>query len=92
MATATSSAGAARKGPFRLVTVNLQPERAKRIVSQVIFCASSWSPDESERIVARAQAARPGLRTYAVPHGLHGTGGPEAVAAHLAEQVGKLLS
>ena len=44
------------------------------------------------RIVNAATAARPGLLTHAVPFGLHNTGGPDAVVAHLADSIGSLIT
>ncbi len=68
-----------------------RPAVRKTNIRAVQFCASSWTPDETTRIIASAKAALPTLRTYAVPHGLHDAGGPDGVAAHLAEQAERLL-
>jgi hypothetical protein len=35
--------------------------------------------------------ARPGIKTYAIPHGLQVEKGPDAIVEHLVENVPKLL-
>ncbi|KZL85524.1 hypothetical protein CI238_04629 [Colletotrichum incanum] len=114
----------ASKGPFKLVTVNTAPERAKRLVGRVVeelkdrytiehvancekieevgdkvkehqpdvlFCASMWTAEEADQILSTARSLRPGIKTYAIPHGLQVERGPDAVVEHLLEKVPQLL-
>ncbi|KAI7762987.1 hypothetical protein LZL87_011130 [Fusarium oxysporum] len=109
---------------FRLLTVNNVPERAKKVIGQVVeelkicyriehvgncfdksevapkvkelkpdilCCASMWTEEESTEMRETAKSIIPGIKTYAIPHGLQVEGGPQAVVEHLREQFPKLL-
>ncbi|KAF2759579.1 hypothetical protein EJ05DRAFT_474666 [Pseudovirgaria hyperparasitica] len=112
------------KGPFKLVTVNTAPERAKRLIGRmvealkdkytiihaancetieqvaptvtelqpdVLFCASMWTTEEATKIQETAKRLRPGIKTYAIPHGLQVERGPDAIVEHLLQKVPGLL-
>jgi hypothetical protein len=55
------------------------------------FCASMWTSEQATQIQVIAQKARPGIKTYAIPHGLQVEKGPDAIVEHLVENVPKLL-
>jgi len=111
-------------GPYRLVTVNNAPERAKRLIGRVVeklkdrytivhvancdsldlveetvkehkpdvlFCASMWTPEESQKVFATAREIVPDIKTHAIPQGLQVQRGPDAVVEYLEEQIPKLL-
>ncbi|KAF4979176.1 hypothetical protein FZEAL_4549 [Fusarium zealandicum] len=111
-------------GPYRLVTVNNAPERAKRLIGRVVedlkdrytieyvanceskeeveptvtklkpdilFCASMWTVEESTEMREIAKSIVPGIKTYAIPHGLQVDKGPDAIVEHLKEQIPLLL-
>ncbi|KAF2477628.1 uncharacterized protein BDR25DRAFT_274917 [Lindgomyces ingoldianus] len=113
-----------RKGPFKLVTVNTAPERAKKLIGRMIeelkdqywiqylancetieevgpavqmhqpnilFSASMWSTEQAEQIRKVAERERPGIRTHAIPQGLQDKNGPDAIVAHLVDNVPPLL-
>ncbi|KFY16354.1 hypothetical protein V492_01396 [Pseudogymnoascus sp. VKM F-4246] len=106
-------------GPFKLVTVNTAPERAKRLIGRVVedvkkeytiihaantetidgvkemvekvqpdvlFCASMWTKEESDRIQAIARETLPGIKTMALPQGLQVEKGPDAVVEYIIEK------
>ena len=50
-----------------------------------------WTSEQATQIQAIAQKARPGIKTYAIPHGLQVEKGPDAIVEHLVENVPKLL-
>ena len=50
-----------------------------------------WTADEAEQIQAIARRTKPGIATYAIPHGLQVEEGPDAIVNHLLENVPKLL-
>lgn len=112
-------------GPYRLVTVNNAPERAKRLVGRVVedlkeqytivyvancdsldvveatvkehrpdvlFCASMWTPEESQKVFATAREIVPDVKTLAIPQGLQVQKGPDAVVEYLKEQIPLLLA
>ncbi|KFZ08602.1 hypothetical protein V501_05876 [Pseudogymnoascus sp. VKM F-4519 (FW-2642)] len=107
------------QGPYKLVTVNKAPERAKRLIGRVVedvkadytiihaanaetidevkdlveknqpdvlFCASMWTPEESDRIQAIARETKPGIKTMALPQGLQVEKGPDAVVEYIIEK------
>ncbi|EGP90473.1 unnamed protein product [Zymoseptoria tritici ST99CH_1A5] len=111
-------------GPYKLVTVNTAPERAQRLIGQlvealkdeytiihaancetiesvkstveqnqpdVLFCASMWTAEQAEEIQAIAKTTKPGLVTYAIPHGLKVNSGENAIVDHLKSTVPQLL-
>ncbi|KAF2719506.1 hypothetical protein K431DRAFT_251080 [Polychaeton citri CBS 116435] len=113
------------RGPYKLVTVNTAPERAKRLIGRmsetlkdefeiihaancetieevrptvaniqpdVLFCASMWTVEEAKQIQGIAKEVKPGIATYAIPHGLQVERGPDAIVEHLVEEVPFLLS
>ena len=55
------------------------------------FCASMWTSTESDTIQSTARGIRPGIITYALPHGLQVSEGPDAVVDHLVRAVPELL-
>ena len=69
---------------------NLSLNRADRSRGQQ-FCASMWTSEQATQIQAIAQKARPGIKTYAIPHGLQVEKGPDAIVEHLVENVPELL-
>ncbi|CAG9948133.1 unnamed protein product [Clonostachys rosea f. rosea IK726] len=112
------------KGPYKLVTVNNAPERAKRLIGRVVgeladsytiihaancaskdevketvervqpdvlCCASMWTVEESTAMRELAKSLVPGIKTYAIPHGLQVDKGPDAIVEHLKEQFPRLL-
>ncbi|GKT41566.1 uncharacterized protein ColSpa_01747 [Colletotrichum spaethianum] len=90
----------APKGPYKLVTVNTAPERAKRLVGRVveelkdrytIEHVANCETEEADQILSTARSLRPGIKTYAIPHGLQVERGPDAVVEHLLEKVPQLL-
>jgi hypothetical protein len=50
-----------------------------------------WTSEQATQIQAIAREARPGIRTYAIPHGLQVEKGPDAIVEHLMENVPPLL-
>jgi uncharacterized heparinase superfamily protein len=50
------------------------------------FCASMWTPSESEEIQRIARETVPGVKTMALPHGLQVERGPDAVVEYLKEK------
>lgn len=50
-----------------------------------------WTAEQAEQIQAIAHKARPGIRTYAIPHGLQVERGPDAIIEHLVENIPLLL-
>ena len=50
-----------------------------------------WTSEQATQIQVIAQKARPGIKTYAIPHGLQVEKGPDAIVEHLVENVPKLL-
>ncbi|KAH8898857.1 hypothetical protein GQ53DRAFT_742033 [Thozetella sp. PMI_491] len=112
------------KGPYRLVTVNNAPERAKLLIGRVtnelkdqytidyvgnctskdeieskvrelqpnvLFCASMWTAEESKEMQEIARSIIPDIKTHAIPFGLQVENGPDAIVAHLKEQIPLLL-
>ncbi|KAH8816046.1 hypothetical protein F5884DRAFT_206334 [Xylogone sp. PMI_703] len=115
----------APKGPFRLVTVNTVPERAKLIVGRVaeavkeewiidhienaekieevkaicerqrpdvLFCASMWTKEESDKIQQIARETVPGIKTWAAPQGLQAKIGPDGMVELLKKQLPEILA
>ncbi|KAK3078496.1 hypothetical protein LTS18_007359 [Coniosporium uncinatum] len=111
-------------GPYKLVTVNTAPDRARRLIGRVVeavkdkytiihaanvdneedvpavvkavqpdvlFTASMWSPEQSQRIRDGAQEIVPGLKTYALPQGLQVDKGPDAVVEHILEKLPSII-
>lgn len=50
-----------------------------------------WTKEEAEKIQSIAREARPGIVTYAIPHGLQVERGPDAIVEHLREKVPSIL-
>ncbi len=50
-----------------------------------------WTAGQAEEIQAIARSLRPGIKTYAIPHGLQVERGPDAIVEHLMENVPPLL-
>lgn len=61
------------------------------ILTQGQFCASMWTPEESETVFATAKTIVPGIKTHAIPQDLQVQKGPDAVVEHLEEQIPWLL-
>ncbi|KAK9454016.1 hypothetical protein V1511DRAFT_503915 [Dipodascopsis uninucleata] len=61
------------------------------IKPDLLFCASMWTPEESQEIVAIAKKIVPDLKTHCIPYGLQVQNGPDAIVAHLVETIPKLL-
>ncbi|KAI1045091.1 hypothetical protein LB505_009373 [Fusarium chuoi] len=94
-----------RKGPFRLVTVNTAPERAKRLIGRLITelqddyeiihvdnCSTSmWSAEEAKQIHSLAKSIVPDIKLHAIPTGLQVERGPDAIVEYLVEKVPPLL-
>ena len=55
------------------------------------FCASMWTPEESEKIQRITREARPSVKTMAIPQGLQVERGPDAVVEWLLERVPGLI-
>lgn len=112
-------------GPFKLVTVNTAPDRARRLIGRVVedvkdqyniihaanvatidevkeaveankpdilFTASMWTPEESQRIVAIAKEVNPTLKTFSLPQGLQVNKGPDAVVDYIKDNLPALLA
>lgn len=45
-----------------------------------------WTEEESNEIQRIAKETVPGIRTMAIPHGLHIEKGPDAIVAYVKEQ------
>jgi len=65
--------------------------KVEEIQPELLFCASMWTSEQATQIQVIAQKARPGIKTYAIPHGLQVEKGPDAIVEHLVENVPKLL-
>lgn len=50
-----------------------------------------WTKDEAEKIQSTAREVKPGIVTYAIPHGLQVEKGPDAIVEHLCETVPSVL-
>lgn len=50
-----------------------------------------WTVEESTEMRELAKSLIPGIKTYAIPHGLQVQNGPDAIVEHLKEQFPKLL-
>jgi hypothetical protein len=50
-----------------------------------------WTPEESSRIQQIARSVVADIKTYAIPQGLQVQQGPDAIVAHLVEQVPKVI-
>lgn len=50
-----------------------------------------WSAEQATEIRGIAQKERPGITTYAIPQGLQVERGPDAIVAHLMENIPPLL-
>lgn len=50
-----------------------------------------WTAEEAATIQATARAIKPDIKTYALPHGLQVSEGPDAVVQHLIDAVPTLL-
>lgn len=50
-----------------------------------------WSLEESNEIRRIAKRVVPHIKTYAIPQGLQVKKGPDAIVAHLIEQVPKII-
>ena len=55
------------------------------------FCASMWTPEESQKIQEIAKENAPGIKTHALPPGFQVAQGPEAVVEYLKEQIPRVL-
>ncbi|KAK5168698.1 uncharacterized protein LTR77_006007 [Saxophila tyrrhenica] len=65
--------------------------KLKEVQPDLLFCASMWTAEESEGIQQIGRDSVPGIKTYAIPHGLQVNGGPDAVVEHLKKQIPLLL-
>lgn len=54
-------------------------------------CASMWTVEESDAMREAARGIVPGIKTYAIPHGLQVKDGPDAIVEHLKVQIPALL-
>jgi hypothetical protein len=50
-----------------------------------------WTAEEAEEIQRIAKETKPGLVTYAIPHGLKVNSGENAIVDHLTSSVPQLL-
>lgn len=50
-----------------------------------------WTAEQAEEIQAIAKTTKPGLVTYAIPHGLKVNSGENAIVDHLKSTVPQLL-
>lgn len=50
-----------------------------------------WTEQQSDEMIKTAQRLIPGIKTYAIPHGLQVAKGPEGIIEHLKEQIPLLL-
>ena len=55
------------------------------------FCASTWTPTESTRIVKLAKETLPSIKTYVVPRGLVDREGEQAMVDHLVAVLEEVL-
>ncbi|KAJ4300241.1 hypothetical protein N0V88_002913 [Collariella sp. IMI 366227] len=92
-------------GPYRLVTVNTAPERAKRLIGRVVedvkeqytiihagnAATSMWTPEEARQIIAIAKELVPDLKTFSLPQGLQVERGPDAVVEYIKGNLPALL-
>jgi hypothetical protein len=56
------------------------------------FCASMWTKEESDQIIATAKQLIPGIKTLALPTGLQVEKGPDAVVEYIKEKLPSLIS
>lgn len=50
-----------------------------------------WTSEQAAEIQTIAKTVKPGLVTYAIPHGLQVQHGPDAIVDHLTSTVPQLL-
>ncbi|WOO79622.1 Phytochrome-like protein cph1 [Vanrija pseudolonga] len=60
----------------------------------ILFCASMWSKEEQDEIIAIAHEMVPGIRTHAIPPGLWDAslGGRENVLNYIMEQIDNIMA
>lgn len=61
------------------------------IITIIQFCASTWTPEESEKILQIAQEVVPGIKTHAVPRGLVDRDGEDAMVNYLKNSIQDIL-
>ncbi|KAH9913986.1 uncharacterized protein BXZ73DRAFT_92891 [Epithele typhae] len=57
----------------------------------VVFTASMWTLEESQKIVQLAKETVPGIKTFCLPYGLQAEKGPDAVVEYIEENLPGLL-
>ncbi|EON64419.1 hypothetical protein W97_03650 [Coniosporium apollinis CBS 100218] len=70
-------------------------ESVKAVVEEakpdILFTASMWTPEESQKIIGIAKEVVPDLRTFSLPQGLQVERGPDAVVEYIEEHLPGLL-
>ncbi|OIW28507.1 hypothetical protein CONLIGDRAFT_379781 [Coniochaeta ligniaria NRRL 30616] len=65
--------------------------KVEEVKPDVLFTASMWTPEESQRIIAIAKEIVPDLKTFSLPQGLQVQKGPDAVVDYIKENLPSLL-
>lgn len=55
------------------------------------FSASMWTAEDAAEIQNTARSVNPEVKAHAIPFGLQVVKGPDAIVAHLLEEVPKFL-
>ncbi|MCJ1442643.1 MAG: hypothetical protein MMC23_003140 [Stictis urceolatum] len=63
----------------------------EKVQPDLLFCASMWTPEQSEQIQATAHELVPGIKTMALPQGLQVQRGPDAVVEYIVEKLPGLI-
>ncbi|WVQ73555.1 hypothetical protein IAR50_003133 [Cryptococcus sp. DSM 104548] len=58
----------------------------------ILFCASMWTPEEQTHIQQIAKETIPGIKTYAIPTGMHVKTGPEGIIKYLTERIDVIVA
>ncbi|ODN74224.1 hypothetical protein L202_07669 [Cryptococcus amylolentus CBS 6039] len=58
----------------------------------ILFCASMWTPEEQTEIQQIAKNTIPGIKTYAIPTGMHVKAGPEGITKYLTERIDSIVN
>ncbi|CZT16256.1 uncharacterized protein RCC_02098 [Ramularia collo-cygni] len=72
-------------------TIETVASTVQEIEPDILFCASMWTSEQAVEIQTIAKSIKPGILTYAIPHGLQVQNGPDAIVEHLTSTVPGLL-
>ncbi|KAH8911313.1 hypothetical protein BR93DRAFT_924004 [Coniochaeta sp. PMI_546] len=65
--------------------------KVEEVKPDILFTASMWTPEESQKIIAIAKEVVPNLKTFSLPQGLQVQKGPGAVVEYIEENLPSLL-